>query len=372
MKEEEIKFDEMEESGFNEYAPAAAKIFPLMSGLTKTADIEYDIHSCDVISVTGYEETAEAIKLIERNPDKPILIEPLFCTQGCINGPAIDTKLNIFERRHLLLEYAQADYPKIEPPPLNFDMTTKFSIKDKVEMPKYSEEEINSILEKTGNSDPKNRLNCGACGYNSCREKAIAVLNGMAEIEMCLPYVRRMAESQKNKLFETSPNGIVILDYKYNILNLNPAFRKFFICSQSTVGKPISYIMDPEPFVRLMTSEADIIECTAEHTNYNIVCHQIIYRLPEENLIVGIFVNITKNIADKSQLDSLREQTLRQAQELLNHQIDMAQNIAKFLGESAARGESLVDNLMKLSEDKNAKDNKSKDGKQIWDIYTTK
>lgn len=370
--EEDIKLEEMEESGFNEYSPAIARTFPLMSGLTKTADIEYDIHSCDVISVTGFEEISEAVKLIEKNPSKPILIDPLFCTQGCINGPAIECSLNVFERRHLLLEYAQLDLPKTVPPELKADLSAEFHIKDTVEFPHYSEEEINRVLDKTGNSDPKNRLNCGACGYNSCREKAIAVLNGMAEIEMCLPYVRRMAESQKNKLFETSPNGIVILDYKYNILNMNPAFRKFFICSPSTLGKSISYIMDPEPFIKLMTSEIDKYECTMEHTNYNIITHQIIYKLPEENLIVGIFVNITKNIADKSQLDSLREQTLRQAQELLNHQIDMAQNIAKFLGESAARGESLVDNLMKLSEDKNSKDNNSKNGKQIWDIYTTK
>ena len=197
----------------------------------------------------------------------------------------------------------------------------------------------------------------------------------MAETEMCLPYVRRIAESRKNKLFETTPNGVVILDYRYNIINMNPAFRKFFICSQSIVGKPISYLMDPEPFVKLVADETDqVMELTVKHDNYNVVCHQILYKLPEESLIVGIFVNITKNVADNTQLAELREKTISQAQELLNHQIDMAQNFAKLLGETAARGEALVDNLMKMSQDQNSNDNNSnrKNGNWLWDIYTTK
>ncbi len=371
FEEENIKLNEIEESGFDEQSPKIAKLFPLISGLAKTANIDTDVHSFDVISISGYEEINEVLKLIDKPSGKPILIEPLFCEQGCINGPAIKTETSLFERRRNLLQYTNSDKAGIIPDKAKFNLDTEFRSDAEIEQIHYTAEQISSILEKTGNADPLNQLNCGACGYHSCNEKAIAVLNGMAEIEMCLPYVRRMAESQKNQMFESSPNGIVIIDEKYNIINMNPAFRKYFICSQSIVGKPISYLMDPDPFVQLHSSENEKMEFTIKHDNYNIVCHQIIYKLKVEKLIIGIFVNITNNVANKTQLDALREQTIKQAQELINHQIDMAQNIAKLLGESTAQAESLVDNLMKMSEDKSVKES-NKSGKNIWDIYTLK
>jgi iron only hydrogenase large subunit-like protein len=370
LEEENIQLSEIEESGFDEVSPKTAKLFPLISGLAKTAEIETDVHSFNVISVSGFDEIDEVLKLIDKPYDKHLLIEPLFCDQGCINGPAVKADSSLFERRRNLLEYSNSDNSEFKPEQVKFNLDTEFRSDAEIKQIHYTAEQITAVLEKTGNADPLYQLNCGACGYNSCNEKAIAVLNGMAEIEMCLPYVRRMAESQKNQMFESSPNGIVLIDEKYNIINMNPAFRNYFICSQSIVGKPISYLMDPDPFVQLHSSENDKMEFTIKHANYNIVCHQIIYKLKAEKLIVGIFVNITNNVSDKTQLDSLREQTIKQAQELINHQIDMAQNIAKLLGESTAQAESLVDNLMKMSEDKSVKDNNSE--KKIWDIYTLK
>ena len=374
--DEGIKYEELEESNFDEKAPDIAKLFPLMGGLIKTAEMDADIHSYNIINVSGINEITEAFDLIDSTPDTDFLIDPLFCSQGCLNGPGIDTKYNIFERRRHLLQYKDAA-ESIDCPTSGYDIDyhTEFDTTIGINTNKFTEAEIAQVLAKTGEADHTKRLNCGACGYDSCREKAIAVLEGMAETEMCLPYVRRIAESRKNKLFETTPNGVVILDYRYNIINMNPAFRKFFICSQSIVGKPISYLMDPEPFVKLVADETDqVMELTVKHDNYNVVCHQILYKLPEESLIVGIFVNITKNVADNTQLAELREKTISQAQELLNHQIDMAQNFAKLLGETAARGEALVDNLMKMSQDQNSNDNNSnkKNGNWLWDIYTTK
>ena len=81
----------------------------------------------------------------------------------------------------------------------------------------------------------EDQLNCGACGYKSCREKAIAVINGMAEVEMCLPYMRTLAEKRTDKIIESSPNGIVILNNKLEILHTNPAFRKMFKCSKAVM-----------------------------------------------------------------------------------------------------------------------------------------
>jgi hypothetical protein len=125
--------------------------------------------------------------------------------------------------------------------------------------------------------------------------------------------------------------------------------------------------MDPEPFIKLKESEIDQIEETVHHQNYDISCHQILYKLPEENQFIGIFVDITKNVSDVEKLDSFRKKTIQQAQELLDHQVEMAQQLAKLLGENAAKGEALVENLLELTQDKQKK-NKN----WLRDTYTTK
>lgn len=129
--------------------------------------------------------------------------------------------------------------------------------------------------------------------------------------------------------------------------------------------------MDPEPFVQLTGSDEDKIEVTIKHENYHLTCHQLLYKLPEEKQYVGIFVNITKNMADAEKLDSLREKTVHRAEELLQHQLDMAQQLAKLLGENTAKGEELVESLLKLTQDENI--NKAGNRKNwLWDIYTSK
>jgi len=131
-------------------------------------------------------------------------------------------------------------------------------------------------------------------------------------------------------------------------LSMNPAFRKYFMCTDAVLGKKISYLIDPEPFEELVVSEKDLIEKTIRHDKYNLVAHQIMYCLEKEKQFVGIFVNITKTLQDEEKLQKIKEESIKKAKELLEHQINVAQEMAKFLGESTARGEELVENLMSL------------------------
>src|ERR1035441_9683878 len=123
--------------------------------------------------------------------------------------------------------------------------------------PVVSEDDIRLVLEQTGRARSENQLNCGACGYASCRDEAEAVLLGMAEREMCIPYMRRQAEQRSNRIMETSPNGIVVLDKKLAIHDANPAFEKLFH-SVGPKGLPISHFTDPEPFERLASGQSDL------------------------------------------------------------------------------------------------------------------
>jgi len=233
-----------------------------------------------------------------------------------------------------------------------------------------TEEQIRHVLEKTGKQHPDDQLNCGACGYLTCRQQAVAVLRQMAEPEMCVSWVRRLAERRTDRIIETSPNGIITLDEQLTILHINLSFKRLFMCTDAVIGKPVSYLMDPAPFQKVAAGRQDVFEATVQHDKYNLVCHEIIYALQPEGQIVGIFVNLTRTVNSKRQYDRLQTQTLEQARSLLRHQVDMAGKIAEYLGQSTAESEKLLVNLMQIAQNASPQDK----GSAGWlnDTYTSK
>lgn len=356
-----------EESDFDEQPLGHSRMFALSGGQMKTSDYDSDLFSTNVIPVSGYEEVSDILKSVKSNGNEKYIIEPLFCRQGCINGPGCRVEKSIFDKRNDLLKYYGERVINSDDTIQEVSISLETSFTDKsCKVCEFTEEEIKSVLAKTGKTIEEDELDCGACGYSTCRDKAKAVLKGMAELEMCIPYVRRMAEQRTDKIIESSPNGIVILDDELNILNMNPAFKRFFMCSEATCGKNISYLMDPEPFVKLKATPDTVFETTVNHEKYGITCFEKLYMLEKDRQYVGIFVDITKSESARKQLDSLKSDTVTQAKELLDHQINFAQQMARFLGENTAKGEKLVDNLMKLSGDSE----KSNGGnKWLRDIY---
>jgi PAS domain-containing protein len=257
----------------------------------------------------------------------------------------------VYARRFAVEEYTALP-GEHAPPPAN-DNTLYLDPSLPVASPPagtVSEAAIAEVLAATGKAAREYQLDCGACGYASCRDKAIAVVRGMAEPDMCIPRMRRLAEIRTDRILEASPNGIVILDKRFHILSMNPAFRQYFRSSEAMLDKHISELMDPEPFLRLSTSDKPHTELTVQHQRYGRVCRQILYRLGELEQYVGFFVDITASQSDQEKLEKLRAQTIMQAQELLEHQVTIAQQLAQFLGESTAKGEMLVENLVKLAD----------------------
>lgn len=345
-----IDLSTCEESNFDEKPVHLAQLYPLPGGMIKTAGMEDDGFNLKLIRVDGIANVRSLLSSLPEDSSYA-LIEPFFCSQGCINGPGIGIEKNLFEKRKDILEY-DMETAAIHTVP-DIEEETLFRAEYRGESGLFREipeEEIQKILERTGKSDPQQQLNCGACGYDSCRQKAIAVAMNMAEPEMCIPYMRRIAERRTDQIFSTTPNGILILDGELNILAVNPAFKKFFYCSDAVLGKHVSYLMDPAPFEKLITGAAENFDIIVTHKHYNLMCRELLYILKQEMQIVGIFINITSQQENEDKLKEIKSQTIQQANQLLEHQIKMAQNIAQFLGESTARGEELVRKLMSLTE----------------------
>ncbi len=356
LAQKSIDLSTCEESNFDERPVPSAQLYPLPGGMIKTAGLEDDGLNMKLLKVDGIANVRELLNDVP-NDSAYTLIEPLFCSQGCINGPGIETEKNLFERRKEIIEYdREIDCPEAVPDAVAEGDPFKAAFQSEASpAPAVSEEQIQQVFERTGKSDPQQQLNCGACGYDSCREKAIAVVLGMAEPEMCIPYMRRLAERRTDQIVTTTPNGVLMLDEELNILSINPAFKKFFLCTDAVLGRHVSYLMDPAPFEKLVSGVVDSLDITVTHRHYNLHCRELFYILKEERQIVGIFMNITSQQEHEEKLNEIRSQTIEQANELLEHQIKMAENIAQFIGESTAKGEELVRKLLALSERDDAK-----------------
>ncbi|MFA7577063.1 MAG: [Fe-Fe] hydrogenase large subunit C-terminal domain-containing protein [Candidatus Muiribacteriota bacterium] len=348
FEEFNIILEQCEESDFDWPCNNTALSFPVPGGACLTGGIT-DSDNTITINADGFRKISDVLDNFSDYKGN-VFIESLFCSGGCINGPACNSKQPLFVRKHNINKYMinsqkNSDKDNIKFP--EFVSLQNFKNKEFLNNHFISEQQIEDILNKTGKSSRENQLDCGACGYDTCREKAIAVINGMAQSWMCMPYMRRIAESRTDKIIESSPNGIVIIDEKLNILSMNGAFKKYFMCSNSTVGNNISKIMEPFYFEKVISNSQEIIESNINFPQYNLVCHQIIYKLPGENQYAGIFVNITNSQLSRKNLERIKKETVTQAKELLEHQLEVSQQLAKFLGENTARSEEILEKLIK-------------------------
>ncbi|NLN45151.1 MAG: PAS domain-containing protein, partial [Clostridiaceae bacterium] len=347
---------------------ADARLFALAGGMLKTAAIHNDGVRPDVLHTSGAESVMELLDVPASGWAYQI-VEPLFCAEGCINGPGIPHGKNLFERKNDLIRYAREKArltisPSAQSTPaaaseaaaaktdgvvayeLPASLKAAFAPAAGIHIPDIPESRILEVFEQTGKSSPDMQLNCGACGYKSCRDNAIAVVLGMAEPEMCIPYMRRLAEQRTDRILETSPNGIIILDEELKIVNINPAFRKMFQCGNAVLGRQVSYLMDASGFETLSDGGSERFEAVISH--YGKRFHEVLYTLRDARQFVGIFMDISDIPLQQKTTDIVRMQTLRQAQELLDHQIRMSQEIAGMLGKSTAKGEEMVHKLMSL------------------------
>jgi len=359
FEEQDISLKNCEPSTFDDLPVGNSRMFQFVGGLSAVAGVKREFLETNLLAISGYQDIKNSFDFIKQK--NGIFIEPLFCYKGCINGPGVHIKNNIFEKNTEIIEYIKTRKSKpVEEDPLkNIDVSRTFDRGKTLPKQTFSPEQIRAVLAKTGDSEPANRQNCFSCGYPTCSEQAIAVLENMAQVEMCIPHMRRFAENKATKIIESSPYGIVTLNEHYEIISMNQAFKKFFVITNSAIGKPISIIMDPEPFYTLNNSNLDIFDTIIKHDKYGIICHEIIYKLEDDNSFVGMFLNVTKNVTDESKLDKLREQILEQAQELLAQQVNMAIGISKILGDNTAYSEALLEKLIKYTQGDKSQANKN-------------
>jgi len=201
-----------------------------------------------------------------------------------------------------------------------------------------TEEQLMEILAKMGKTSPLDELNCGSCGYPTCREKAKAVFNGKAEVTMCLPYMRERAESLSDKIIGSTPNAILVVGEDLTVQQINSAGCRLFGLERgdAAVHKPVEEFLDPVDFIFVLEDGRPIKDKKVWlEGRERFVEETIVYDI-ENKLLLAIMKDVTAEERENRRAQELRRQTLEVTDRVIQKQMRTVQEIASLLGETTA------------------------------------
>ena len=331
LKEADITVDSEDTHNPN----SRARLFPTCGGILNTMT-QWNTNYT-YLAIDGLENCKAALEDISSGKLHRCFIEMSACVGSCIGGPIIE-KYNNSPVRHYksIIDFAgQKDFD-IEQPDSNLLAGNYDCIEMERKMP--TEDDIRNIMRQMGKFKPSDELNCGTCGYDSCREKAIAVYQGKAEITMCLPYLMDKSERFSNNILDNTPNGILAVNEKLEVQMINPAAMKICnIKSRSDVlGGPLVRIMDPIDFINVRNTGAVVKNQRDYYAEFDKYLELTIVHDKTQSNLIAMFRDVTKEEKEKEQKRIFNQQTLETADRVVDNQMRIVQEIASLLGETAA------------------------------------
>jgi PAS domain S-box-containing protein len=226
-------------------------------------------------------------------------------------------------------------------------------------LPEFSEEQIREVLHQVDKYLPEDELNCGSCGYPTCREKAIATLRGMAEATMCIPYMRSRAESLNNVVMDATPNGILVVDDDLRIQDISPSAGRLFCCNRLAVrGRALAEIIPPvQDFVNVSRTGASVfnklihVAAATDRGQPALTLEVTIVPVRGQHLMVAILRDVTEREQQRKDSERIRAEALARSQEVISKQMRVAHEIAGLLGETTAETKVLLTQLARLMEE---------------------
>ncbi|MBP3820070.1 4Fe-4S binding protein [bacterium] len=339
---------------FVPYSAYEGTLYPINGGMNETIrkiGIKPEVQLMEICTISAFEKALENL-----DPEKlsmPVFVEALACESGCITGPCIASKkASIRSISDVMFKVKVRDsIPTKAKTVVECDYSPK-----SVSSSKYSLEEIQNALKKIGKHSEEDELNCGGCGYSSCRELAVALLDGVAETSMCVSYMRKIAMRKAAAMLRCMPSAIVMVDQDMKILEANDSFMKMFTGEMYDVfksrpdgmtGASLDRIIDfPEIFETILKTGKDLHK---EHFPVKDRLYDINAFTIEQNEIVGAV------ITDVTQTETTREKISEKAREVISKNISIVQEIACLLGEHMVETETLLNSIANDYDDKEDK-----------------
>ena len=312
-----------------------ARFFPTTGGVLKT--MAQDAPGYTYIAIDGMENCIMALKDIQNGRIKHCFIEMSACAGSCIGGPIMEKYHGSPIKDYIsVAEFAGAKDFDVEQPETAI-LRKQFQFIDRhSQMP--SDFEIKEILQQMGKFRPEQELNCGSCGYDTCREKAVAIYQGKAESSMCLPFLKDKAESFSDTIVRNTPNGLIVLNDKLEVQQINSSARKIMnIRSASDVlGEPVIRILDPTEFMKVQTTGREVYNKREYLAEYKRYVEQTIVLDRESRMLICIMRDVTDEEYERQTREDISRQTVEVADKVVDKQMRIVQEIASLLGETAA------------------------------------
>ena len=313
-----------------------ARFFPTTGGVLKT--MAQDVPGYTYMAIDGVENCMNALKDIELGKIHKCFIEMSACVGSCIGGPVMEKyhlSSHVKEYMSVSAYAGEKDFEVVQPRTVELKKQFEY-IEPKLSQP--TETEIYNALRQMGKFKASDELNCGSCGYNTCREKAIAICQGKAEISMCLPYLKRKAESFSDAIVKNTPNGIVVLNENLEVQQINESARKLMNIrfSSDILGEPVVRILDPLDFVEVLDTGKSIQNKRVYLAEYNRYVEQSIVHDRESHLLICNMRDVTDEQIQREKRESISRQTVEVADKVVDKQMRIVQEIASLLGETAA------------------------------------
>ena len=332
LKAEKIEL----EQEMDDTPQSRARFFPTTGGVLKT--MAQNAPGYTYLALDGVENCISALKDIESGRIHKCFIEMSACVGSCIGGPVMEKYHNASPIKDYITiaDYAgERDFDVDQPAPMNLKKHFTM-IEHKLAHP--SEDEIMTVLRQMGKFKPSDELNCGSCGYNSCREKAVAIIQGKAEISMCLPFLKDKAESFSDTIVKNTPNGLIVLNENLEVQQINNAARKIMNirAASDVLGEPVVRILDPALFIQVRNNGRTVRDRRTYLAEYKKYVEQTVVYDPDSRMLVGIMRDITDEEADREKKARINKQTVEVADTVVEKQMRIVQEIASLLGETAA------------------------------------
>ncbi|MCB5228635.1 MAG: 4Fe-4S binding protein [Candidatus Cloacimonetes bacterium] len=297
------------------------------------------------MAFSGVKDVVEALDEIDTgNFDHPVFIETLACPGGCVNGPGVSNRGSTAQKRYKIQTLTPPAPKERDEKPLDFSKQFRSR---QVKQQTHSKAEIAAALLKIGKKRGEDELNCGGCGYDTCKEFAAALIEEKAEPAMCVSWLRKLAQNKASALIKAMPSGVVIVDENLRIIESNHRFAELAgadacIVSEANPdleGAYLDRIIDFHDLFSKALEEGTEVQIQDIRQRGKII-RLTLFSIQKHHILGGILQDITEPVIQQ-------EQIIEKANEVMRKNLSTVQQIAFLLGENAADSEVLLSSIVK-------------------------
>ncbi len=335
--------------GNEKFEPVEAKngiMYPVDGGMIYASSLKLNDSKVQFMSFSGLDNITSILNNPINTFNDKVFFEFMACQGGCINGPCASNDQSLAQSRILISHNYHQNIG--EPVEIKFhkDITLDYNFIKPVVKKKYHDVQIRSVLKDINKNSEEDELNCGGCGYYTCRQFATAILDGKAEPQMCVSYMRNMAQNKASVLLQKMPYGFVIVNEDMKIVESNKLFAR--ICGKDALlaydalpgleGADISKITNfSRLFKNLLESGNDVIEKQI-HFDRNVL-HISVFTIQKHKQVCAIVEN-----PDMGNIN--RDDLIGMMQKVIRDNMATAQKVAGLLGENASDTESAINKIL--------------------------